>query len=329
MKAIDGHAHLPLDTSDGIAWVESQDIAVVNICVDAAELGGLGAQRGWYRGLMEKRPGRFAWVTSFPLQGFGQPGWADRAIASLSADFAAGAVGCKIWKNVGMELRDPDGRFVFVDDERFAPVLSFLQASGRPLLTHIAEPMAAWSPLDPESPHFDYYSTAKHWHWHGRTDVPTHERLIASRDAIVERYPNLRMIALHLGSQEHDLDAVESRLTRWQNYTVDTGARLGDLALHARRDRDRLRAFFHRWADRIIWGIDWVWTAPLSSRTPAEWEQLRRELDARLALELAFFGTDNEVVICGKPVCGLALPPRVLQALTLDNARRAYFPTLP
>src|SRR4051812_17891856 len=97
---VDGHAHLPLDTAEAQAWMGSRELSVVNICVASSELGGLDAQREWYRKLHAAMPGRFAWVTSFD-----PAAPADEAIAQLKADFAAGACACKVWKNVGMEMR--------------------------------------------------------------------------------------------------------------------------------------------------------------------------------------------------------------------------------
>jgi predicted TIM-barrel fold metal-dependent hydrolase len=320
---IDGHAHLPLDLDEASAWLADRDLAVVNICVDSEELGGLDAQRSWYRNLVRKNPERFAWVTSFSLEGFGQAGWADQVIRNLERDFHDGASACKVWKNCGMELRDADGRYVFVDDERFAKIFAYLQDRRKPLLMHIAEPIACWSPLDPDSPHYGYYSTAKHWHWFGRTDVPAHERLIASRDAIIERYPHLTIIGTHIGSEEHRLPAVGEKLAKWANYRVDTGARLGDLAVAARKDHEATRQWVSQWADRILWGVDWVLTRPLSA---SNWTTIRTGLERQHDLEWKFFATNEQLLINAKPVKGLNLDRAVLEKLFHRNARTVFWP---
>jgi predicted TIM-barrel fold metal-dependent hydrolase len=325
MPLFDAHAHLPLDTPDSHAFFVQRDMRVLNICVASNELGGLDAQRRWYRELHAIDPDRFPWVTSFSLEGFGQPGWADRCLEQIDADLAAGAVGCKVWKNVGMELRDPQtGGFVFVDDARFEPIFAHLERVGVPLLAHIAEPIAAWRPLDPGDPHYGYFSVAKQWHWHGRTDVPNHERLIASRDAVVERHPGLTFVALHLGSQEHDLPAVAERLRRWPNYVVDTAARLGDLVRNASRDREAVRAFFAEFADRIIWGVDWVLTAPVSTRTPEKQQLLLETFAKRYELERRYFATDEEVTVGPNSCRGLKLDAGSLEKLMSGNAERVY-----
>jgi hypothetical protein len=318
---IDAHAHLPLDVEVGLP-VER----VVNICVDHRDLGGLEAQRDWYRGLVRGDGRRWGWVTSFSLDGFGSTGWADREVARLDADLAAGACGVKVWKNVGMELKDDAGNWVFVDDARFSPVFEFLAGRRAKLLMHQAEPIAAWLPLDPGNPHFGYYSTASKWHWHGRTDVPSHAHLIAARDHIIERYPEMTVIGLHLGSQEHDLPAVEERLARWENYHVDTAARLGDLAVACHNDRDGLIRFFERWKDRVLWGVDWVLTQPLGTLPVEKQGGVVQGLLRHYEVERKFFATDETQRIAGREVRGLALPESVLAPLTRGNALRLYFP---
>lgn len=327
---IDAHAHLPLPVDTALAYLEAWGVErVMNICVAHTSLGGLDAQRGWYRALSAAYPDRFAWATSFPLEGFGSANWAETAISVLSADLAESpgrAAGVKVWKNVGMELRDPvTGEWVFLDDPRFEPVLAYIEQTGVPLLTHQAEPIAAWLPLDPRNPHYGYYSVAKQWHWHGRTDVPTHARILAGRDAVLARFPKLRLVGLHLGSHEHDLGEVAARLERFPQYTVDTGARLGDLAVHAERDRDGLVDFLCRYQDRVMWGIDWVLGRPVSGMTPDEQLKLRDALARRHDLEWRFFATDEALTIAGREVRGLALPAEVLARITCDNARQTYW----
>lgn len=325
---VDAHAHLPLPADGRAAELLEQWrlSGVVNICVSHGTLGGLAAQRAWYRRLAHRYPGHFAWVTSFPLEGFGRPGWAERVLADLEADLADGAVAVKVWKNVGMELRDPDtGDWVFVDDPRFGPLFSFLESRRVPVLAHIGEPLAAWLPLDPDNPHYSYYSQTPAWHWYGRTDVPSHERLIASRDALLERYPSLRLVGLHLGSHEHDLAEVARRLRRYPNYHVDTGGRLGDLARHARDNRATLVEFLHEFAGRVFWGVDWVLTSPWEDLPSPRQQALAVALRQHYDLERRFLLTSELVQIGPTTTTGLALPETLVRQLCHDAARAFYF----
>jgi Amidohydrolase len=324
--AIDAHSHLPLDDDATRAVAEELGLRIVNICVDSKELGGLDSQRGWYLDLIHAHPKSFGWCTSFSLEAFGAANWADRAIAQLDRDFGDGAIACKVWKNVGMDLRDPvSGAYVLVDDERFNPVFAYLQKIARPLLMHIGEPMACWSALDPASPHYAYYSKNPQWHWHGRSDVPSHPQLMAARDRVIERFARLTVIGAHFGSLESDFTALAERFDRYPNFFVDTSARLGDVALLARRDYNATKEFFIRYADRILWGIDWVVIQPTSQLPLERREQLQRSLRHQYELEWRFYSTDDELLIDNRPTRGLKLSADVLKRTFADTARRIYF----
>jgi predicted TIM-barrel fold metal-dependent hydrolase len=303
------------------------DLKVVNVCVAEGDMGRLADQRKWYRGLAGRRGDRFAWITSFSIEGFGTAGWADRANAQIDGDLAGvgRAVGCKVWKNVGMDLRDPaSGGFVFVDDVRFAPIFEHLAARGCPALMHIGEPLACWRPLDPASPHYGYYKSCPQWHWYGRSDVPSHEQLMAARDRVLERHPGLQVIGAHYGSHEYDVADVARRLDRYANFTVDTSARTGDIAMQTRHDRETVRRFFIRYADRVLWGVDWVFSQPASTMGAGERQGAAEALRRTYDTERRFFTTDAELPIGGKPVRGLDLPADVVQKLMSANAQRIY-----
>lgn len=42
--------------------------------------------------------------------------WADEVIAKLKLDFANGALGVKVWKNIGMTHKDSSNQFVMIDN---------------------------------------------------------------------------------------------------------------------------------------------------------------------------------------------------------------------
>ena len=49
--------------------------------------------------------GSLAWASTFDARGFEGPGFADRTIARLRRSFEDGAIGVKIWKNIGMAIK--------------------------------------------------------------------------------------------------------------------------------------------------------------------------------------------------------------------------------
>lgn len=321
MRRIDAHVHLN-GGRDGAALLERLDMQAVSICVASANNKWREAEKPLFQGQARACPQRFAWITSFDLPDGDAPGddYVQRVIAGLEADFADRAIGCKVWKNLGMELQDRRGRYLMVDDPLFEPIFDHLARTGRSLVMHIGEPKACWEPLQPGTPHYGYYSEHPKWHMHGRTDMPTHEALMAARDRLVERHPDLRCIGAHYGSLEYDVNEVARRFDRYPNFAVDTSARLGDMAF---QDRQRVREFFIQYQDRILWGSD-----EIVNVNPAATAEQRRQgladLEATYELEWQFFATDQDLVVQGRPCRGLGLPPAVLTKLFHDNACRWY-----
>lgn len=312
---IDAHLHFLTEDPQAVLLPEELDVKFLNVCVHRP--GWVAGQRDVYQRLAEANPSRFAWVTTFDLPGFGDAAYHERVLAHLDADFAVragGAVGCKIWKDVGMELKGSDGQYILPDDPIFDPIYAHLAKRGWTLLAHIAEPLACWRELDPASPHYGYYKEHPQWHMHGRRDVPSHEQLMAARDHVLQRHPTLRVVGAHLGSMEYSLEAMAERLDRYPNFAIDTSARLGDLAC---LPREKLIAFIERYQDRILFGTDvGLWGSGALAY-----------IRLNLCVERAFYESDGPVKIGSRMAQGLALPDAVLEKLYRANAR-AWYPGL-
>jgi predicted TIM-barrel fold metal-dependent hydrolase len=325
MTIIDAHAHLPGDDPSAVRLLDALDVRVVNISIGC---DAHGAWRGVTRygaepfaTLARQEPKRFAWCTSIDLPRYDDPHYVERVIEQLDKDFAKGAMACKIWKNIGMEAKDPAGRFAMVDDPLFEPIFRHLAREGRTAILHTGEPKACWMPLDPKSPHYDYYRTHPGWHMHGRTDFPSHEQLIAARDRVLEKHPGLRMVGAHLGSLEWDVAEVALRLDRFPNFAVDTGERLLDLAL---QDRDKVRAFFARYPDRVLFGTDIDLESPLSQMDEPSRRRTVDTMRQRYESELSFYRDPADVAFKGRVVRGLGLDAAVQPRFFHDNAVRWF-----
>ncbi|NJN81012.1 MAG: hypothetical protein HC802_01130, partial [Caldilineaceae bacterium] len=105
MKKIDAHIHFGDDDAALLALLDDLDIQLFNICVADEAGSAWRSSAEIYCDLTEARPQRFAWCTSFDLPQFDNPNYVDEVISGLDRDFAAGAVACKVWKNVGMEVK--------------------------------------------------------------------------------------------------------------------------------------------------------------------------------------------------------------------------------
>ena len=96
--------------------------------------------------------GTLAWASTFDARGFESPGFADRTIARLQQSFDDGAIGVKIWKNIGMAIKSKSGDYLLPDDPALLPIYEAIQRADRTLVAHLAEPNGAWLPLDANNP---------------------------------------------------------------------------------------------------------------------------------------------------------------------------------
>ncbi|HZT41417.1 MAG TPA: amidohydrolase family protein [Chthonomonadaceae bacterium] len=321
MIRVDAHIHYMGDTPDMLGLLEQLDLKMLNICVAEDAHGRWRSQAEAYRRLAQEHPGRFAWCTSFDLPRLEDPQYVDKAIEELEQDFAQGAIACKVWKNIGMEARKPSGEYMMVDDPLLEPIFSFVADRNKTLLMHIADPLDCWRPLYESSPHYSYYSEHPEWHLHGREDMPSHQQLMDARDAVVARHSNLRIVGAHLGSLEHDVAEVANRFERYPNFAVDMSARLLDLAL---QDTAKMRAFFLKYQDRILFGTD-VGTWGLASLMSAEKrEHLYNGFINSYQEHFRYLEKEGPMTISDREVMGIGLPAEVLEKIYRSNARRWY-----
>src|SRR5215469_15626972 len=102
----------------------ADNFRMLDINVNYGDFASLDVQQRDAIRLMRAYPDRVAWAATFDAHDSASPGWLERTQKHLDEAFAQGAVGVKIWKDIGMSWRDPDGRVVLVDDARFSPIFS-------------------------------------------------------------------------------------------------------------------------------------------------------------------------------------------------------------
>ncbi len=311
---IDAHTHFFAEQRPVLDLLDRLNLTAVKICVvDRYDPGFETAppQQAMARRLAEASRGRLPWIATFDDAGFAEPGFAPRVLAEVDRALAQGALGVKVYKSLGMELRHASGAYLLPDDPVLAPVFAGLAQRGATVYAHIAEPIAAWQPLDPRSPDYDYYKKRPPWYVHGRPGVPSKEEILAARDRVLEKNPTLRVVGCHLGSMEEDVDQIARRLDRYPNFAVDTAARIVHLTL---QPREKVRAFFLRYPDRVLYGTD------LGIMPGQDPEKVARRLEAEYARDWSYFATDGTVEVGGRAVRGLALPEPVLRRLFRENA---------
>jgi predicted TIM-barrel fold metal-dependent hydrolase len=278
------------------------------INVAYSNLGGFRDVRRLERAMWAKAAGdpSMAIVTCLPLGDFLQPEWSDRVIEKIRSDRDRGALGVKIWKDLGMALRGPDGRLISYSDPKLQAIFRWLDNHGMTVYLHAGDPPAAWRPLEDAS-EVDrrYFLTHPEYYWHGRDGQPVLADLLSDRELLVRRWSRIHFVCCHLASLGYDLDELARFLDVAPNCSVDTSGRLDEMMQHENR---RVREFFENYASRILFGTDLSDSEDASFARPqsAVFQRLSRRYD-RWAHYLE---------------AELSLPTQVLRAVYFGNAAR-------
>jgi predicted TIM-barrel fold metal-dependent hydrolase len=312
LPKIDVHAHYRTDHPDLVPSLAAWNARAVLVNVTGSDRKIDDKWRD-FQALRAAHPDRFFLVATFDPFRINEPDFAPRVIAQLRENIAAGAKAVKVWKDIGMEVKDANGKYVQIDDPKFQPIWDFLAERHIPVMAHIGEPLAAWRPLTDSSPHFWYYTNNPQYHAYSHPEIPRHEEIIAARDRWIARNPRLTIVAMHLASLEYDVTEVAKRLDAYPNLYVETAARINDLAM---QPSPRVRDFFVRYQDRVMWGTDF-----------GEGSVSRAGLESAFDSHWRYYGTADTVTLGSarswhRTVNGLALPRSVLEKFAHLNAER-------
>jgi len=322
---IDTHAHIfPIDWNDErtgalIDFLRAHDMKWLDICTGGLEWELLQTKVGIAADFHGRFPDRIAWAVSFNIENWGSPDWEEETVSFIERGFENGAVAVKVWKDVGMVLKDPDGSFVMIDDPRFDPVLDSIERAGKTLVCHIGEPRNCWLPLEEMTVNGDrnYFESHPEYHAYQHPEIPGYWEQIRARDAMLSKHPNLRVVGCHLGSLEYDTDELAKRLDAYPNFAVDTAARI----IHFKvQDREKVRNFCIAYQDRILYATD------LAVGRNEDVEGFIARAAQVYVNDFRYFSTDDLFVIAEReqPVQGLALPPEVVKKIFYGNAKSWY-----
>lgn len=320
---IDAHLHLHGTNQDAwLALARKDNFRALTINVDYPDFPALGQQRKVASTLAHQHPRQVAWVATFATDGFDKPGWSDATLKDLDGALADGAVGVKVWKNIGMSLRDSRGKLVMIDDARFAPLFNGLAQRGVMVLGHQGEPHNCWLPVEQMTVNNDreYFKNHPAYHMFLHPEMPSYEQQMAARDRMLAQHPTLRFTGVHLASLEYDVDRIGRFLDTHPGARLDIAARIGQLQYQSQRDRERVRAFFIKYQDRLMYGSD------LAQSAQQDDAAFVTDMDTVWRRDWRYFVTGDSFTVpeLDKPVRGLSLPRAVVDKLYRVNAEKAY-----
>lgn len=260
--------------------------------------------------LDEAHPGRFLTFALINFEGIDEPGWSAREAKRLEQGFIAGAKGLKFHKSFGLSYRHKDGSLVKIDDPKLDPIWETCAKASRPVVIHVADPAAFFTPLDNFNERWHELNEHSNWLFYG-DKFPKRQDLLDALHRVIAKHTKTTFINTHFGNNVEDLASVADKLDRYPNMYVDIDARISELG----RQPYTARKFFLKYQDRILFGTD---TTP------------NREA---FRIYYRFLETDDEYFDCSAShhlqgfwrIYGIFLPDEVLDKIYRKNAERILF----
>jgi len=304
---IDVHSHqnflsAPSNRMRLIAQMDSINLRVlVNLS------GGFGVNLKKGVEAAEAFPGRLIVFANVDFGNVDDPLFSQKAVDILERDVKNGAKGLKIFRELGLDIKDSKEKRVPVDDERLDPIWKKCGELGIPVLIHSGAPKTFFQPVDKNNERWlelDQFPDRQY----PPDKFPTWEQVMTEQHNVFAKHPKTTFIDAHLGWLGGDLEALGNILDKYPNVFTEIGAVLAEIGRQPRF----ARAWFIKYQDRILFGKD-TW-GPLD-----EYRVYFRVLE-----------TEDEYFDYYRPrhafwkMYGMGLPDDVLRKVYYKNALRLF-----
>ena len=221
-----------------------------------------------------------------------------------------GVIGLKVYKNLGLNLKDNSGSRVKVDDKRLNPIWQICGELNIPVLIHSGEPSPFFDPIDKHNERW-LHARQKPASFRPASEYPSFDVVMQEQYNMFKNNPNTTFINAHLGWYGNDLDKMSAQLDELSNVYTEIGAVIAELG----RQPIRARRFFVEHQDRVLFGKDTYKKSEFNVyfrilETSDEYFDYYRKRHAHWKMY------------------GLNLPDSILKKLYYKNARK-LFPNIP
>ena len=214
----------------------------------AAELAYLKAS---LENVRKHSPNRVVIFTNISYVGIDDSDWGERMARQIESDVKLGVKGLKIYKDLGLTVKDGSGKRVPVDDPRLDPIWAKCGELGIPVLIHSADPAPFWRPRDKYNERW-LELKLKPERYRDPNLYPPWEQIIREQHNVFRKHPETVFINAHLGWLGNDLARLGKLLDECPNVYAEMGAVLYELGRQPRFARQWLIQY----QDRILFGKD-------------------------------------------------------------------------
>ena len=154
VPAIDIHTHLGrmlLGDDYESRYDTAQIVAAAKDCGLEAVVNLDGEYGEYFDRMIRKTEGFEDFVITFgsvDLTRFEQPDFERNVCKTIDRQVSLGMRGMKFWKILGLSIKDSQGNYLRVDDERLNVIWHKAAEYKLPVLIHIADPTAFFKPID-------------------------------------------------------------------------------------------------------------------------------------------------------------------------------------
>ena len=252
--------------------------------------------------IKKNQPQRFILFANIDFSDIGSKDWTDKAVEQLEKDVKNGANGLKVFKNLGLSVKDHKGNRVTVDDVRLDPIWAKCGELGIPVLIHSADPKPFWEPFDANNERWLELKTHSRRKRDDSNPAPW-ETIIAEQHRMFAKHPGTTFINAHMGWFANDLAKLSILMEQFPNMMVEIGAIIAELG----RQPKMAHKFMVKYQDRVLFGKD--------SYKPEEYPTYFRVLET----EDEYFPYYKKYHAFWR-MYGLGLPDEVLKKIYYKNA---------
>ena len=123
---IDAHLHLNQLNHQTIRHAIEYGFQLISINTEVPFFPSIAEQEAIILQLKKEYSNTVFHVATFPTTDFWNKKWEQNTIEYLKRRLENGAIGVKIWKNIGMELKDENDNFILQNHSKLDSIYDFL-----------------------------------------------------------------------------------------------------------------------------------------------------------------------------------------------------------